>query len=99
MILWLSQFQACAPKFNPPKNPMPNFVGSHKNFQKALNDVIQKIETLVLNTQKNPYLNKAPQKVFAKIFLLKKIPKLQISNTNSSFNHPCHLKSRGTHSN
>ena len=24
--LWLSQFQACPPKFNPPKNPTPNFL-------------------------------------------------------------------------
>ena len=36
---------------------------SHKNFQKALNDITRKIETLVLNAQKNPFLNQATQKI------------------------------------
>ena len=35
---------------------------SHKIFEKALNDITRKIETLVLNTQKNSYLNQATQK-------------------------------------
>ena len=35
---------------------------SHKNFQKALNDKTQKIETLVLNTPKNPTYIKLPKK-------------------------------------
>ena len=47
---------------------------SHKNFQGALNDITQKIETLVLNTPKNP------PKMLAKIFLPPKIPKSKISN-------------------
>ena len=55
---------------------------SHKNFQKALNGITRKIETLILNTQKNPYLNQAvAQKILAKIFLPKKIPKSKILNT------------------
>ena len=47
---------------------------SHKNFQRALNDITQKIETLVLNTPKNP------KKMLAKIFLPPKIPKSKILN-------------------
>ena len=35
---------------------------SHKNFQKALNDKTRKIETLVLNTPKNPTYIKLPKK-------------------------------------
>ena len=35
---------------------------SHKNFQKALNDITRKIETLVLNTPKNPHSNQSTQK-------------------------------------
>ena len=35
---------------------------SHKNFQKALNDKTRKIETLVLNTRKNPTYIKLPKK-------------------------------------
>ena len=49
---------------------------------------------IVLNTLKNPYLNQATQKNSCQHFLPKKIPKLKISNTPKSFNHPCHLKSR-----
>ena len=46
-----------APKFNPPK------ISCHiKERKKALNDITWKIETLVLNTQKNSYLNQATQK-------------------------------------
>ena len=50
---------------------------SHRNFQKALNDFLeQKIETLVLNTPQNPYLNQAnPPKKIAKIFLPRQNPK------------------------
>ena len=39
------------PKFNP-KNTHAKFP-SHKNFQKALNDITRKTETLALNTEKN----------------------------------------------
>ena len=44
-----------------PKKPHAEFP-SHKNFQKASNDITQKIETSVLNTLKNPYLTQATQK-------------------------------------
>ena len=52
---------------------------SHKNFQKALNDFLaQKIETLVLNTPKNPYLNQAnPPKKLPKFSYPAKIPKIE----------------------
>ena len=48
---------------------------------------------IILRTQKNPYLNQATQKIPAKIFLPKKIPKSKFSNPKRSFNLPCHLKS------
>ena len=35
---------------------------------------------IILSTQKNPYLNQATQKIPAKIFLPKKIPKSKFSN-------------------
>ena len=44
-----------------PKKSHVEFL-SHKNFQKALNDITWKIETLVLNTAKNPHLNQSTQK-------------------------------------
>ena len=47
---------------------------------------------IVLNTQKNHYLNQATQKVLAKIFL-QKIPTSKISNPKISLDHLCHLKS------
>ena len=37
---------------------------SHKNFQKALNDITQKIETLVLNTQKQSLLKSSYPKKY-----------------------------------
>ena len=48
------------PKFNPEKSHAE--FPSHKNFQKALNDITRKIETLVLNTQKNTCPNFPTQK-------------------------------------
>ena len=48
---------------------------------------------IILSTPKNPYLNQATQKIPAKIFLPKKIPKSKFSNLKRSFNLPCHLKS------
>ena len=48
------------PKFNPPPKSHAKFL-SHKNFQKALNDITQKIETLVLNLPQK--LNQATQKI------------------------------------
>ena len=54
-------------KSKPPKTPGPKFNAqkshakflSHKNFQKALNDITTNHQT-VLNTPKNPYLNQVP---------------------------------------
>jgi len=43
---------------------------------------------IVLNTQKNPYLNQATQKNTYQIFLPKKLPELKISNPKKSFDHP-----------
>ena len=42
---------------------------------------------MVLNTQNNPYLNQAAQKILAKILLPKQILK------SKSFDHPYHMKS------
>ena len=53
---------------------------SHKIFHKALTDMTRKIETLVLNTPKNPHLNQAIQKNTLQNFPTKKIPKSKISN-------------------
>ena len=55
---------------------------SHKIFHKALTDMTRKIETLVLNTPKNPHLNQAIQKNTFQNFPTKKIPKSKISNQN-----------------
>ena len=66
---------------------------SHKIFHKALTDMTRKIETLVLNTPKNPHLNQAIQKNTFQNFPTKKIPKSKISNQKNSFDHPCHYKS------
>ena len=35
---------------------------SHKNFQKALNDITITNVQIILNAQKNPFLNQAAQK-------------------------------------
>ena len=48
---------------------------------------------LFLIAQKNPYLNQATQKILAKIFLPKKIPKTKISTPPKSLYHPCSLNS------
>ena len=66
------------PKFNQQKNLVPG----HKNFQEVLNDItIMKLQ-IVFNTQNNPYLNQTAQKILAKIFLPKQIPKSKISKRN-----------------
>ena len=44
---------------------------------------------IVLNAQKNPYLNQATRKILAIIFH----PKSKIPNPKKSFDYPCHLKS------
>ena len=61
-------------KFNQQKNSVP----SHENFQEELNDITIMNPQIVLNTQNNPYLNQAAQKILAKIFLPKQIPKSKI---------------------
>ena len=65
---------------------------SHKNFQKASNNITITNLQIGLNTEKNPYLNQA-----AKKNILEKILKSKISNLptppKKSFNHPCYLKS------
>ena len=48
---------------------------------------------IVLNTEKNPFLNQATQKNTCQIFLPQKIPESKISNPKKSFDHPRHLKS------
>ena len=55
-----------------PKKSLAEFP-SHKNLQKALNYITRKRETLVLNTQKNTYLNQAtPRKYLPKFSYPKK---------------------------
>ena len=49
--------------------------------------------SVILNTQKNSYLNQATQKNTCQIFIPKKIPESKISNPKKSFDHPRHLKS------
>ena len=73
---------------------------SHKNFWKALNDITWWIETSLLNTPKNPYLNQTTQKLLAKIFLYKKIPKSSLSLEIHSWNwlmHNVSVKSKLQH--
>ena len=45
------------PKFNAQIKKSHAEFPSHKNVQKALNDITRRIETLVFNTQKTPYFN------------------------------------------
>ena len=66
------------PKFNQQKNLVP----SNKNFQAVLNDITIMRLQIVFNTQNNPYLNQTAQKILAKIFLPKQIPKSKISKRN-----------------
>ena len=46
------------------KKSHAEFTSHNKNFQKAQNDITRKIETLVLNTQKNSYLNQGTNKKY-----------------------------------
>ena len=56
----------------------------------TVNEIIRKIETLVLNTPQNPYLNQAtPKKCLPKINLPKTIPKSKISIPKKSPGFPC----------
>ena len=50
---------------------------SHKDFQIALNDITRKTETLVLNTQKNSYLNQATWKNTYQNFPTQKNPEIE----------------------
>ena len=78
-----------------PKNPMLNFQSvkiARGTMRLGCKGTITKLQ-IILSTQKNPYLNQATQKIPAKIFLPKKIPKSKFSNPKRSFNLPCHLKS------
>ena len=77
------------------KNPMLNFQSvkiARGTMRLGYKGTITKLQ-IILRTQKNPYLNQATQKIPAKIFLPKKIPKSKFSNPKRSFNLPCHLKS------
>ena len=77
------------------KNPMLNFQSvkiAGGTMRLGYKGTITKLQ-IILRTQKNPYLNQATQKIPAKIFLPKKIPKSKFSNPKRSFNLPCHLKS------
>ena len=67
------------PKLNSPKNAMLNF--QDIKFPKALNDITVTNLQIVLNTQKNPYLNQAAQKItyHYQIFLPKKILRSSLS--------------------
>ena len=82
------------PKFNAQKS-LAEFP-SHKNLQKALNYITRKTETLVLNTQKNTFLNQAtPRKYLPKFSYPKKSRNRKFQTPKKSFDHPCHLKSEG----
>ena len=78
-----------------PKNPMLNVQSvkiARGTMRLGYKRTITKLQ-IILSTQKNPYLNQATQKIPAKIFLSKKIPKSKFSNPKRSVNLPCHLKS------
>ena len=51
---------------------------------------------IILRTQKNPYLNQATQKIPAKIFLPKKIPKSKFSNPKKILQTSLSLEIRST---
>ena len=63
-------------KLETPKKSHAEF-RSHKDFQIALNDVTRKTETLVLNMQKNPYLNQATRKNTCQDFPIPKNPEIE----------------------
>ena len=59
----------------------PGYAGATTNLQ------------IVLNTQKNPYLDQVTQKTTCQMFLPKKILEWKISDPKKSFDHPRHMKS------
>ena len=101
-VLWISNDRDDRKNQNPknsldqtltPKKSYAKFP-SHKNFQKALNDITRKIETLVLNTKKKPTYIKLAKKYIYNFPTPKKFPKSKISNPKKSLDNHCHLKSR-----
>ena len=69
---------------------------NHKNFPESIKWYNTKIGPFNFEHPKKPLLKMklVPQKILAKIFLPKSIPKLKISNPEKSFKCCCHLKSR-----
>ena len=69
---------------------------NHKNFPESIKWYNTKIGPFNFEHQKKSLLKikLVPQKILAKIFLPKSIPKLKISNPEKSFKCCCHLKSR-----
>jgi len=49
---------------------------------------------IILNTQKNPYLNQATKKILAKFSYPKKYRNQKFQTQKKSFDHPRHLESR-----
>ena len=83
------------PKFNPPKNPIPNFRAvkiSRGSMRPGYAGTITNLQ-IVWNTQKNPFLNQATQKSTCQNFPSQKNPKIENFILKKSFDHPCHLKS------
>ena len=85
------------PKFNPIKShaEFPSLKISRGTTQPRYAGTITNLQ-IVLNTPKNPYLNKLPKNILAKIFLLQKIPKLKISTTPKILRSPLSLEIRST---
>ena len=85
--LWTKPPKICGPKINPPAQKIPwgifepEYAGTTTNLQ------------IVVNTQNNPYLNQAIQKIPAKFSYPKKILELKIWNHKKSLDHPRHLRS------
>ena len=69
---------------------------NHKNFPESIKWYNTKIGPFSFEHPKKSLLKikLVPQKILAKIFLPKSIPKLKISNPEKSFKCCCHLKSR-----
>ena len=71
-------------------DPVEAKIKTSKNFQDFQQNPKKchaKFRQIVLNTQRNSYLNQATQ-----IIPPKKTPELKISNPKKSLDHPCHLK-------
>ena len=80
------------PKFNPPKNPMPNFRGI--KFPESIKWYNCNESSDCFDYKKNSLLKSSCLKIYLPKFSYpKKFPKSKISNPRKSFGHPCHLKS------